>query len=154
MKMRKAVRSCLCLLLSFSIIFSSLPAYARKSGSSKVQTESGKSSGSASASKAKFNTDGGGGDEKMPSQIIPATTPETSLFSGAAVYKIPIEVPPGRGGIAPSMALTYNSQQGNGWVGVGWDLDMGSIQRSAKRGVNYGGNDFVAVMGPGTGLQR
>ncbi len=146
MKIRKAARACLCLLLSVSIIFSSLPAYARKSASSKSQTAPGKSSGSGGASKSKLKATAENGDEKMPSQLTPATTPETSLFSGAAVYKIPIEVPPGRGGVAPSIALTYNSQQGNGWVGVGWDLDMGSIQRSAKRGVNYSGNDFVAVI--------
>ena len=29
-------------------------------------------------------------------------------------------------------------------MGVGWDLDMGYIQRSTKWGFNYGGDDFIA----------
>ena len=77
---------------------------------------------------------------------VSATLPEMSLFSGAATVKIPIDVPPGRAGMAPSLALTYNSHQGNGWIGVGWSLDMGSIQRSTKRGVDYSANDYVAVI--------
>jgi hypothetical protein len=66
-------------------------------------------------------------------------------FSGTAVYSIPIEVPPGRNGIAPNLALVYNSMAGNGWLGVGWNLDMGAIQRSIKFGVNYTSNDFIAT---------
>jgi len=56
--------------------------------------------------------------------------------TGAATYSIPLEVPPGRAGMAPKLALRYNSYQSNSWIGVGWDLDMGAIQRSTKFGVN------------------
>ena len=56
-------------------------------------------------------------------------TPEPYLFTGAVNYKVPIQVPPGRGGVAPNLSLKYSSYQGNGWVGVGWGLDMGAIQR-------------------------
>jgi len=72
--------------------------------------------------------------------VIPLNISNT----GAATYNIPIIVPPGRGGIAmPDLALVYNSQQKNGWVGMGWNLEVGSIQRSTKRGVDYSGTDFV-----------
>ena len=40
----------------------------------------------------------------------------------------------------------YQSNQGVGWVGVGFSLEMGAIQRSTKHGLNYDLNDFMAVM--------
>ncbi len=75
-----------------------------------------------------------------------------SSNTGAANASIPIEVPPGRKGVAPNLALAYNSNMGNGWIGVGWSLGLGEIQRSTKRGVNYYPNeaddnpDYVFVM--------
>lgn len=39
--------------------------------------------------------------------------------SGAATYTIPIWAPRDPGGVQPHIALTYNSQQGIGFVGVG-----------------------------------
>jgi hypothetical protein len=85
-----------------------------------------------------------GGDSGSSSFSVPSV--DTYQFTGAATAKIPIIVPPGRGGIAPNIALTYNSYKKNGWIGIGWDLDMGAIQRSTKRGVNYGADDYVVVM--------
>ncbi len=71
---------------------------------------------------------------------------ESQPTSGAATAQIPIVVPPGRASIAPSLYLQYNSNQGNGWIGIGITLDMGAIERSTKRGINYNGYDFVAVI--------
>ena len=41
---------------------------------------------------------------------------------GAATTSVPIEVPAGRRGIQPALALAYHSQRGNGLAGVGWSL--------------------------------
>ena len=50
--------------------------------------------------------------------------------TGAATYTIPIWAPPGPQGLQPNIALTYNSQQGNGYVGVGWGVGgLSSIYR-------------------------
>jgi RHS repeat-associated protein len=57
--------------------------------------------------------------------------------AGAFTYSIPIEVPPGRQGLTPELALTYNSSGENGFLGVGWDLPIGYVMRSTENGVNY-----------------
>lgn len=50
--------------------------------------------------------------------------------TGEAVYSIPLEVPPGRKGMAPALTLSYNSAQSDGLMGVGWSLTgLPSIKR-------------------------
>ena len=46
--------------------------------------------------------------------------------SGAASYRVPIYATPGTAGVAPELALSYNSQAGNGIAGLGWSLEGGS----------------------------
>jgi hypothetical protein len=76
--------------------------------------------------------------------------------SGAAEYRIPIRVPPGVAGMEPKLALAYNSQAGNGLLGVGWNLEgLSSITRCPRtmaqdgvRGaVNHDGNDRFCLDG-------
>jgi len=67
--------------------------------------------------------------------IAPAGSADNFLFTGSFLYNIPIDVPPGVAGMQPQIALQYNSSQQNGIIGAGWDLSLGSIQRSLKNGV-------------------
>lgn len=70
-----------------------------------------------------------------PGNITPAGAHGVSQFTGAFTYSYPIVAPPGRRGIQPNLALVYNSQARNGWLGVGWGLGLASIQRSTKNGI-------------------
>src|SRR3990167_4194087 len=69
-----------------------------------------------------------------PPSISAIQSFQPDLFTGRATTSIPIAVPPGRKGIQPSLALAYSSSGRNGWVGVGWSLEIGEIERSTKDG--------------------
>ena len=73
--------------------------------------------------------------------ILPGTHAVTD--SGAASYQIPIDTPPGRAGIEPRLFLTYNSQAGNGMVGVGWNLTGFSKIERCRR--TLGEDGFTAA---------
>lgn len=78
-------------------------------------------------------------------QAVQAFQPD--LFTGRATTYIPIAVPPGRKGIQPSLALSYSSSSRNGWLGVGWSLDLGYIEINTKLGVpKYDGSDSYTFL--------
>ena len=54
---------------------------------------------------------------------------------GTAATSIPIEIPPGRKGMAPSLRLAYSSTGKNSPFGKGWSLDIGAIERRTDFGV-------------------
>ena len=59
-------------------------------------------------------------DQDMPVGAVGGSV-HADLFTGTATTSIPIEVPPGRGGVQPSLALVYGSANGNG-LGSGLDF--------------------------------
>ena len=80
-----------------------------------------------------------------------AQAPEANLFVGASSTAIPIDVPPGRKNLTPTLALSYTSSAGPSPYGYGWDLPLGKILRNTKHGVlsctdtTYR-NDFVLAL--------
>ena len=71
---------------------------------------------------------------------------DVKTFMGTFSYTYPIQVPPGRGGLTPKLMLTYSSSGKNGWLGMGWDLTITSIERSTKFGApNYDDNDTFII---------
>lgn len=78
--------------------------------------------------------------------------------SGAATYDIPIQVAPGVAGIEPKLSLSFNSQSGNGLLGLNWNLSgLSAITRcpqtkaqdgaSAVLGINYASSDRFCLDG-------
>ncbi|MFZ2444934.1 MAG: toxin TcdB middle/N-terminal domain-containing protein [Syntrophobacteraceae bacterium] len=165
----KRFRAVVCVLLAILTLIHTTPLYATSesdttSGSDTTQTagtETGQA-GSTSTTTTTATTDtagnatmdagtgSGGADSGILAGSGTQQAPSAFLSTGAATYNIPIEVPPGRGGIAPNLSLSYNSYRGNGWVGVGWDLGMGAIQRATKKGMNCAANDYVATVNGST----
>ena len=90
--------------------------------------------------------------------ITPGATPGSFNVSesGAATYSIPIAVPPGTAGMEPKLSLQYNSQSGNGLLGMGWSLGgLSSISRcpqtqaidGVRGSVNFDANDRFCLDG-------
>ncbi|MDM8557034.1 toxin TcdB middle/N-terminal domain-containing protein, partial [Desulfococcaceae bacterium HSG7] len=60
---------------------------------------------------------------------------QTDLFSGSFSYTFNIDVPPGTNGLAPEIAIGYNSHSAKsraGWTGMGWDIPHSYIQRDVE----------------------
>lgn len=89
----------------------------------------------------------------------PVGTPKGTFSvtpSGAANYAIDIDMPVGVGGMQPTLAINYNSQSGDGFLGVGCSLSgMSSISRGPKdiyhdgfaKGVSYDASDAFYLDG-------
>ncbi|MGL5863726.1 MAG: SpvB/TcaC N-terminal domain-containing protein, partial [Phycicoccus sp.] len=78
------------------------------------------------------------------------------LHTGTGNVTVPIEIPAGRGGFQPNLALGYSSGSGNGPFGLGWSLGVPGVTRQTARGlptyddaedtfVLSGAEDLVAV---------
>ncbi len=76
--------------------------------------------------------------------------------TGSASYSIPVITPPGTNGLAPKLALSYDSQRQSGIAGVGWSLEgLPAIHRcprtvaqdGTKGGVMYDANDRYCFEG-------
>ena len=52
--------------------------------------------------------------------------------SGGASYSVPISLPPGINGVQPEVALSYNSQAGNGLLGMGWNFSASGAITAAQ----------------------
>jgi RHS repeat-associated protein len=82
--------------------------------------------------------DGGGTDKATP--LSPSASWDVSAQTGDFSWSYPLRVPPSAGGLDPKLAISYASSSVDGrtsatnnqasWIGDGWDLGVGFIERS------------------------
>jgi hypothetical protein len=70
-----------------------------------------------------------------PLEGMSVIEPPTANNTGSAKMTFPLVIPPGRKGIQPQLNLTYTSDGGNGWVGLGWNISLPSISVETRWGV-------------------
>lgn len=79
-----------------------------------------------------------------------------TVSQGSANYTIPIQLPAGTNNVVPSVTVMYQSQSGDGFMGVGWNLiGLSAITRNIKSfyhdgfvgPANVDGNDRFAIDG-------
>jgi len=63
---------------------------------------------------------------------------DVSLFSGAATFSLPLQIPAGRGGMTPNLSLNYSNNNKNfgSFVGFGWSIPQQAIYRSTEKGID------------------
>jgi RHS repeat-associated protein len=77
----------------------------------------------------------------------PTGMSNVDLFVGAYTTEIPIEIPLGRAGLIPDLQLRYRTGNLDGWLGMGWELRIASIERDRRRGVDFASDIFVLRIG-------
>ncbi len=98
---------------------------------------------------AATNSASAGGSASAPNLGDSAPSERVDPFVGSFSTSVPIQVP-GFHGIAPRLALTYNSSRGNGLAGVGWSLSGLSVIERASPGKGtpaYDGSDIFLLDG-------
>lgn len=118
---------------------------------------SGKTIGDSVVSKAAIGGSAPQGLLQAPVSSAGPTVGQLDVSStGAATYMVPITLPPGIGNMVPQIALTYNSQGGNGVVGLGWSISgLSAITRiptttfhdNKVGAVSFNSNDRFALDG-------
>jgi hypothetical protein len=67
---------------------------------------------------------------------------------GSFSYTYPLNIPPGVNGMRPNIALTYNSNSGNGFLGMGWSLSgLSVITRDSSYEIGFDGDDHYLLDG-------
>ncbi|MGW4892902.1 RHS repeat-associated core domain-containing protein [Kitasatospora sp. NPDC004240] len=101
---------------------------------------------------------GGGAGTYSATSLAPSQAWAAGGASGAFTYNYPVQMPPSLGGAVPQVGLSYDSSSVDGrtsatnsqasWIGDGWDLGSGFVERSyqpcAKAGIAESGDQCWA----------
>ncbi len=75
-------------------------------------------------------------------QELPAALERITFFEmpvandqGNAALDFPLQLPPGRQGMEPDLSISYSSTAENGWLGLGWGLEIPAFTIDTRWGV-------------------
>nr|WP_320014948.1 SpvB/TcaC N-terminal domain-containing protein [uncultured Desulfobacter sp.] len=60
---------------------------------------------------------------------------KVNASNGTGSCGIPLPITPGRNGFSPALNFSYGSGSGNGFIGLGWQLNLASITRKTDKGL-------------------
>ncbi len=69
-----------------------------------------------------------------PAAGIVQIPPPSPNNTGALTTSFPIKLPKGRNGMTPNLTVSYNSEGGNGWMGMGWDVQLPALTLDTRWG--------------------
>jgi hypothetical protein len=72
---------------------------------------------------------GGGAQKGIGEKFSP------DLHTGTGNFTVPIALPPGRNGFQPQLNVLYNTGNGNGVFGLGWNLSIPGVSRKTSHGI-------------------
>ena len=70
-----------------------------------------------------------------PASRIVLIEPPKAMNTGDAHTGYDLDLPGGRSGMNPHLSVTYSSSEGNGWLGLGWNLASPSVSIDTRWGV-------------------
>jgi RHS repeat-associated protein len=121
----------------------------------KPSTDKGQKSGSttttlSATSASTSSTSSGGSGASSNNSVLDKLKLKADTATGALNFSYPLVVPSGRNGLQPDLNLSYNSQLADNanFFGYGWSLNIPSIERLNKKGIDkmYAQNDFVSSL--------
>ena len=91
-----------------------------------------------------------------PAQSVIRMDPPSATPSGEASFSLPLEIPGGRRGMNPSVALVYSSSRSSGITGRGFSISCGGeVSTDTRKGLpQYNGHDSYLLNGTRMELDR
>jgi RHS repeat-associated protein len=70
-----------------------------------------------------------------PMSGVNVIQPPSANNNGTTSLSYPLQIPAGRNGMQPQLAVSYSSDAGTGWLGEGWNIQMPAITIDTRWGV-------------------
>lgn len=88
-----------------------------------------------------------------PTAGVVSIVPPSPNNMGTVNTSFPIKLPTGRSGMQPSLSVDYNSEGGNGWMGLGWDMSIPGVSLDTRWGApRYDSNLETEIYSMGGGM--